>query len=205
MNQASKLISTVFLLAVIVFGGQFCFSQTETKQSFEPNYEAMLYVIIGSSDPAQNADMPKSLSSVSRQLRDTFAYTSYSLANTYFGRIANSGGLEYKSVSNIFGLEQGGDSPSFLDWRLAGLKSTIDDSGKRSLQIQAFRFGARVPVKFADLRDQSGKPSVSINYESVGLTLDRMGVPEGSPTLIGTITLPKTTGTMFLVLAIRPV
>jgi len=45
---------------------------------------------------------------------------------------------------------------------------------------------------------------VVLNYEAVGLNMNRVSLPENKPTLIGTLSLPKTTGTMFLVLTVRP-
>ena len=35
------------------------------------------------------------------------------------------------------------------------------------------------------------------NYESIGLTMSIIGLPANTPTLVGTISLPKTTGTIF--------
>ncbi|HLA96187.1 MAG TPA: hypothetical protein VK612_10730 [Pyrinomonadaceae bacterium] len=205
MNQPKKLASIVFIAAVIVFGGRVSFSQNDSKAAAEPNYEAMLYVILGSDDTTQRGELPKGLTAVSRQLHDNFSYQNYKLVNTYIGRVANTGSLEYKSVSNIFGAEQTGDVPSFLEWTVSGVRSGQAAGGAESVQIQAFRFGARVPIKLTYIRDESGKQSSSINYESVGLTVNRTGIAGNTPTLIGNIALPKTTGTVFLVLTVRPV
>jgi hypothetical protein len=207
MNQPRKLISIGFIAAVIIFGGRISFAQAESKTGLEPNYEAMLYVILGSDDTAQRGELPKSLSAVSRQIRDNFAFQNYKLVNTYLGRIANSGSLEYKSVSNIFGAEQNADSPSFLEWNIAVFRNGIKDGAKTAMQIDLFRFGARVPVRVSTVSGETNKPSLSLstNYESVGLKVHRVGIAEDTPTLIGNISLPKTTGTVFLVLAIRPV
>lgn len=204
MNQAKTLVSIIFLVAAFAFGGRFSYAQGAADGTApDADYEAVLYVVLGSAEAQPGAtEVPKGLTNVFRSLRDSFQHKNYSLVNTYFGRVANNGNLEYKSVSNIYGVESNPDVPSFLDWRLAGLKSGTGTSSN-SLRIQMFRFGARVPVRVASF-DQSGKASPVLNYESVGLTLDRIGVIVGNPTLVGTITLPKTTGTMFLVLNVTP-
>lgn len=202
MNQAKTLVPIIFLVAAVAFGGRFTLAQGAEASAPDADYEAVLYVVLGSEDASQQgAEVPKNLASVFRTVRDTFPYKNYSLVNTYFGRVANNGNLEYKSVSNIYGVDSNPDIPSFLDWRLAGLKTA--PSGN-SLRIQTFRFGARVPVRVASF-GEGGKSSPVLNYESVGLTLDRIGMVVGNPTLVGTITLPKTTGTMFLVLNVTPV
>jgi len=192
------------LIAAIVFGGVSVFAQGQTP-SGDQSYEAILYVLIGSDDTAQRGDLPKSLDGVARQIRDTFNFKNYRLMNTYYGRVANNGSLDYKSVSSLKHVSTELDSPTFLDWQLANFKAETSGAGRSSLSVQQFRFGARVPV----LMSQPGAPgdkSVPItNYESVGLTLNRLGIPENSPTLIGTISLPRTTGTVFLVLVIKQV
>lgn len=205
MNQPRKLISVALFAAVIVFGGRISFSQSPPNASPEQSYEAMLYVILGSDDSSQRGELPKSISSVSKQLREDFSFGSYRVMNTYLGRVANNGSLEYKSVSSLQGVERDVDSPSFLDWQLTGLKAGKDNAGRNVVQMQVFRFGARVPIRFTNVAGDTGKAMSNVNYESVGLTLNRINFTENAPTLIGTISLPKTTGTVFLVLAIRPV
>jgi hypothetical protein len=51
---------------------------------------------------------------------------------------------------------------------------------------------------------ENGKASDVVNYESVGLVVNRLAIPENRPTMIGTISLPKTSGTVFLVLTVKP-
>jgi len=203
MNQPKKILSIIFVAAVVVFGGRISFAQGESKSARESSYEAMLYVVLGSDEAAQGAELPKSLSPVTKQLRDNFAFGNYRLLNTYVGRVANNGSLEYKSVSSLPGPERELDSPSFLEWQLNGLRSADAAVGNDLLLMQMFRFGARVPIKIT--ASEGGKTSQAINYESVGLNVNRLSLTQNSPTLIGTITLPRTAGTVFLVLAIRPV
>ena len=203
MNQPKKILSIIFVAAVVVFGGRISFAQGESKSARESSYEAMLYVVLGSDEAAQGAELPKSLSPVTKQLRDNFAFGNYRLLNTYVGRVANNGSLEYKSVSSLPGPERELDSPSFLEWQLNGLRSSDSAVGNDLLLMQMFRFGARVPIKIT--ATENGKTNQAINYESVGLNVSRLSVASNSPTLIGTITLPRTAGTVFLVLAVRPV
>ena len=190
---------SIFLL---IFAGS-AFAQVDPKAQPDSNYEAVLHVILGSSDVGEGVGLPKNLAGISNHLKANFTFSNYKLVNTYLGRIANSGNLEYKSMANIYGQEQEGDSPSFLDWRLANFRRVNEATGPGVFQVQSFRFGARVPLKVASFKDDLGKAQSVINYESLGLSLDKLSLTENLPTLIGTLSLPKTAGTVFVVLTVK--
>ena len=203
MNKPN--IRSLFLsVAAVFFCGSFAvFGQVATTP--DQSYEATLYVVIGSDDAAQRGDLPKSLEGVAKQIRDNFTFKNYRLMNTYYGRLANNGSLEYKSVSSLKNAATELDSPTFLEWQLANFKAESGISGKNALSMQVFRFGARVPIVIAKIAGDDARGVPVTNYESVGLTLNKLSVSDNVPTLIGTISLPRTTGTVFLVMAIRPV
>ncbi|MEO6464098.1 MAG: hypothetical protein ABIP00_00910 [Pyrinomonadaceae bacterium] len=183
------------MAAVIVLGSFSIFGQAAV--AVDQSYEATLYVVIGSDDAAQRGDLPRSLDAVSKQIRENFPFKSYSLMNTYYGRLANNGSLEYKSVSSLKNAPTELDSPTFLEWQLANFKTDSSNSGKNALSMQIFRFGARVPIVISKAAGDDPKSVAVTNYESVGLTLSKLSVSENVPTLIGTISLPRTTGTVF--------
>lgn len=205
MNRAKLTLTAIFFFSICLVCVVPTLAQNDPKLQIEPNYEAVLHVVLGSGDASQSSVLPQSLSGISKQLNANFAFSNYKLINTYFGRLANSGNLDNKSVSNIFGQEQDTDSPSFLDWRITGLRSVRTEDGRGVFQMGYFRFGARVPLKTASFEDKNGKSQSVINYESVGLSLDKLSVPENTPTLIGTLSVPKTTGTAFLVLTVKSI
>ncbi|HEX6279622.1 MAG TPA: hypothetical protein VFZ49_06340 [Pyrinomonadaceae bacterium] len=194
------ILRSVCLFAAAVLGG-FSVSAQDRPVVAAPSYEATLFVLVGSDDSSQRGDLPRSLDTVSKQIRDSFSFRNYRLMNTYYGRLADSGSLDYKSVSSLKTSTEL-DSPTFLDWQLA--KFQANAAGSNVLNVELFRFGARVPVHISN----PGRPEASIpvtNYESVGLTLNKLSLKPNSPTLIGTISLPRTTGTIFLVMTISPV
>jgi hypothetical protein len=190
-----------FLLLVAAIG----FAVTVQGQTvpIEQSFEATLHVVIGSDDTAQRGALPKSLDGVVRQIRDNFTFSSYRLMNTYYGRLANNGSLDYKSVSSLKNVSTELDAPTFLDWQLANFKAEPPATGRNPLSIQMFRFGARVPIVVSQTPAGDGKTNPVTNYESVGLTLNRLSIAENTPTLVGTISLPRTTGTVFLILTIK--
>lgn len=200
MNRSSRvLISTLFVF--FLFAAAVGISH---GQQIEPSYEVSLQIIIGSNDAATGrADLPQNFSNISRQLKSSFAFSNYRLAGTFLGRIYTAGSFQYKSMTNIFGQESDPRSQTFLDWSVGNFRSGPNAKGQQGFQAQSFRFGARVPVVTGSVTDERGKISSVVNYEPIGLTLERVGLPDNIPTLIGTLNLPGAGGTIFLVMTVK--
>ena len=204
MNQPKIAVSAVTLLLLFFTFSVRSFAQADAKSDIGPSYDIVLQIVTGTNDGSRS-DLPQNLSVVSKQLRGNFSFSSYSLANTYLGRVANAGTLNYKSVSDILRQNAPVSQPSFIEWSLGNLRTTPNPGGGRMLQAQQFRFGARIPINFAARADDSGKAVAVTNYESIGLDLNRVTLAENTPTVIGTLTLPNTAGTLFLVMTAKPV
>ena len=194
------IVASIFLLTALSVQAQ----SDASRPKIEPSFEAVLQVIVGSNDTAEGIALPASLRGVSGALKTNYGFSNYRLYNTLIGRIGNNGTLEYKSVSSSVGNLADSDTPTFFEWTLGNLNAAANVKGQAAYQA-TFRFGARVPVKVSTLKDDSGKTFSSVNYEPVGLTVNRLSLTEGTPTLIGSLSLPKTTGTLFLVLTVHPV
>jgi len=189
-------LSLLFLITSISV-----FAQGPQQQS-DANYEAILHVLVDSGQTGES--LPRSLDAVSRQVKDEFGTSKLRLINTYLGRMSNQGRFDYKGISNAYSSDQQPAPPSFLEWNLSDLKPAKGDGGQDIYQFQFFRFGARVPIRGA-VPAQEEKTPVVFNYENLGLTVSRLNVRDNSPTLIGTLTQPKTEATLFLVLTVRNV
>ncbi len=199
MNQPKPLSLLVLVCLLTALSVVSAVAQADDKSRAEPNYEVTLHVLVGSNDPSSKADIPANLGNVTRQLRSTFGFANYRVASTFLGRIGNNGNFEYKSTVDLQGRESGEDALTFLDWSLANFRSVPN-----GFRAQAFRFGSRVPVRTAGTKDDGGKPLYVINYESIGLTIANVGVPENIPTLLGTLSMPRTSGMLFLVMTVTP-
>src|SRR5215203_6206591 len=158
-NAYSFFVLTLFLLASISVSGQ-----SNTVEQLEPSYEVALHVVIGSNEPVAGVNLPANLAGISKHLKGNFAFSNYRLANTFLGRISNTGNIEYKSVSNILGQETDAESQTFLDWSMANFRVVPN-----GFQARSFRFGARVPVRVGSAKDSAGSVNPVINYESIGL------------------------------------
>ncbi|HKX83613.1 MAG TPA: hypothetical protein VJL58_05270 [Pyrinomonadaceae bacterium] len=162
-----------------------------------------LQLLVGSNDASGKPELPSALAGITRQLKQNFAFSDYRVSNTFIGRIANGGNFEFKSISGITGREADPDTQSFLEWSMGRLMSVGAVGGKNAVQAQSFRFGAKVPVKVGSTKDGDAMRSV-YNYEPIGLNLGRVGLAENTPTLIGTLSLPRTDGTIFVVMTVKP-
>ena len=200
MNLSKHLFSLAIFAIFIAGSIGTAFGQTDAPgtQQAEPTYEVFLHVVVGSNDAGAGTELPQSLSNLTRSLRGNFPFSNYRLANTFVGRISNNGTIEHKSVSNILAQQTDGESQTSLEWSLANFRAM-----QNGFQARSFRFGARVPIRVGTTQNPGGGVTPIVNYESVGLTMNTIGLPANMPTLIGTISLPKTTGTMFLIATIR--
>ncbi|HKP70759.1 MAG TPA: hypothetical protein VJV05_15835 [Pyrinomonadaceae bacterium] len=196
MKQTHRSRTSLFALPLLILLSSTIIFGQAVPSELQASYELSLQVVIGSNDTSTRSDLPPNLTSISRQLKSTYSFQNYRLANTFLGRVSNTGTVEYKSVSNIFGEQvEGGDAQTFLEWSLVNFQAL--PSG---FQARAFRFGARVPVITRQAKDTA--PTMA--YESIGLNMNMIGLPISRPTLLGTISLPKTSGTVFLVATIKP-
>jgi hypothetical protein len=194
---------TICLLSALLFGGLTAFAQSPGPK-VEASYEVVLQLVVGSNEGSEGAALPANLRGMSGQLKNNFGFSNYRLDNTFVGRIAANGTFDYKSVSNSFGSGVDAETPSFLEWTLGRLISSTDDKGQATVQAQPFRFGAKVPIKVSTLTDGGTKTVSNTSYESIGLTVNQVSLAQNTPTLIGSLSLPKTAGTIFLVLTVRP-
>ena len=114
---------TKYTLCLFAFPLLFLFStsavtaQSDPTQQLEASYEVALHVVIGSNEGART-ELPANLSTISKRLKSNFSFSNYRLANTFLGRVSNTGTVEYKSVSNILGQEIDADAPTFLEWTM---------------------------------------------------------------------------------------
>ncbi len=187
---------TAFFLSICSLSAA---AQSEPERpANEQSYEVSLHLILASNDAQIKNEIPANLSTVAGSLKNRFGYSSLRLVNTYFGRLAEAGSFEYKSVIDNFTGDAGSRPPMFVDWSVRRVRSASGRTGSPTFSIEAFRFGARVPITITP----DGKSA--LNYEMTGLNLDRLAVPSGEATPIGTLSMPGTNGTLFLVITISP-
>ena len=147
MTKPNLIFKTTSVFVLCLLSLTTAFAQTDARAAqAEPSYEVVLQVVVGSNDAAQKNNLPANLAVVTKNLRNNFSFSNYNLSDTYIGRVANTGSIDYKTISGNFGQAQNSQTPVFLDWTFQSLRNAPNSKGQNTIQIQPFRFGARVPV-----------------------------------------------------------
>lgn len=192
-----------FILTVIFLVGLTgVFAQTEEKAQVEqPSYEVLLQVLVGSNNPGADK-VPPALAATIKKLKSEYSFSNYNLAATYLERISLNGMVEHKGILNQLGQDQEKDI-YFTEWNLGGLRTALNSKGQPLVHFQNFRFGARVPIVVSVVKDAKGDNNRIVNYESIGVSVNRFNLPENSPTIIGSMSTQKTDEFVFLILTVR--
>ncbi len=202
MNKLKILFPIIF---VCLTGLTNICAQTQNQPlQAEPNYDVILHVLTGSNNPIDKSLLPSSLSNAVKKLKTIYSYSNYSLNSTYLERVTSPGILELKDVSKKSDQSQEYSTSVFTDWTLNSLRSLPDSQRKKSIQIETFRFGQRVPVVTYVSTNSNGKMNNTINYEQVGLTLKSLSLLENIPTIIGSLSTSKPDELIFLILTVKP-
>lgn len=191
----------VFAL-LILFSLSAVFAQTPDRERFDPSYEVLLNVVVASNNSAVKGKLPPSLSGIAGKLKNDYLFSNYNLAATFLERISSNGIVGHSGILNQ--LDQAQQSNIyFSDWGLNGLKAGNDEKGNQLIYFETFNFGAKVPVVVETNGKGDGRQVV--NYENIGLKINRFNLPENTPTIIGSLATPKTDEFIFLILTVRPV
>lgn len=199
MNKPKIFVFMLICLCFLNFSGS-SFAQTETNQA-EPSYEVILQILIASNNPASKSDLPANLSETVNKFKKTFPYTEYRLISSNFQRIENKGNINYRGLLNDLSPAAGQDIIS--NWNLSSLKKETAAAGGNRVSFQRFSFDVKIPFTYISFNES--KSSVPItNHEQIGIVLQGFNVPENTPTLIGTLAMPKADETIFFILTVKP-
>ena len=200
MNKPN-FIFKIFLFLVALSATN-AVAQTENKPpTAEPTYEIVLQLLTASNAASDKSSAPAALAAVVKRLKTLYAFSDYRLTTTYLQRTSSS--IEYKSLMNDFGSNADNSAPTFSDWSLRNLRVLADSQGRKTIQFDSFRFGARVPIMVQSVAD--GKSSPVLNYEPIGISSSRFSLRENEPTIIGSLATAKADELTFLVLTVKSV
>lgn len=192
-----------FIFALIcLVGAMSVFAQDDEKNQVEQSsYEVLLQVVVASNNPGGDK-LPPALAGVAKKLKNDYSFSNYILAATFLERISLNGVVEHKGILNQLGQEQEKEL-YFTDWALGGLRPAQNSKGQPVIHFQNFRFGARVPIVVSVVKDAKGDSNRIINYESIGVSVNRFNLPENAPTIVGSMSTQKTDEFVFLVLTVK--
>ncbi len=190
-----RSFAPVFLICTAFFAS--AGAQSVQPSSNDTPIHVELRVLTATPDQKASVKLPAKLSAVSRHVTEMVGPTDLRIAETYIGRIGHRGSMNYKSLANVAVYPGDIDTPSIMEWNLTRVEIGLQGS----LTANSFNFGARIPIRGARLGTDANATRV-VNYEYIGVSLGELTVPNGVPTLIGSLSLPNSEGTMFLVLTL---
>jgi hypothetical protein len=196
MNRRTLYALSLSLIAL--FAGEI---RAQAVQPADESIQVTFHVLSASPEAAAKKT-PPALAGVVRQLSQSFGIEGVGVSETFFGMIGRRGSVEYKSVSNA-SFQGMPAMPGFLDWKVRGAEPFRTADGADAFVINSVSFGMRVPVRTNSNPEGAGQGVV--NYVWTGISLDRTTIRDGVPTLVGTLSLPNSTGKMYLVLTLSSV
>ena len=200
----------IFFIFVVLFAMPLLFAvETISAQSnaVSPettrDYEVTFQVLVGSNDSNAENKLPSALNGAAKKIKDNFALDNLRLVSTFYERCGANSGIEHKGILNP-SAQNAEIAPRFSEWKILNLSSTNNTDGKPTIQLKYFYYGMRIPVAFPFVKtSDTDKNSQPITYESTGLSLNQVNLPENTPTVIGSMETGKTDEILFFVLTVK--
>ena len=212
MNLRKSL--TTILFSVVVLGVATCgpqvFAQSSAtvsqneKQDEEVNLDTQLYLLVATNQDVADAKLPATLDPVIKQLRASLPFKNYRLAATLLNRVKNEGRLNLKWIGGPL-VPSGAVSaatPSFNEFKIAGVKLVRDAAGQQLVRMEGFGFGVRIPIITGSSVASGGPSAPNFNYESTGLNTD-ISMREGEPVVVGTLNIGPSGDAIILVMSAK--
>lgn len=182
-------------------------AQAQAAGHDAPDYEVQLYLLVASNDAGRGGETPRQLDAVVKQLRSSLPFAGYRLGATFLNRVRNAGTLEVSGVAAsplTSSQPTMPNTPTFYQLNFE-VRASDEVAGQRFVNLSHFRFGLRVPIQTATVTGEGGKATSSVvQYENTGINT-QLSMPEGEPTVIGTLTTTRPDEGLVLVLVIKRV
>ncbi|HUF03767.1 MAG TPA: hypothetical protein VMM38_06285 [Aridibacter sp.] len=154
------------------------------------SYKLLLQVVVGSAVSETDNEVSPAVRSAIVGLGPEFGYDRYTTAASLYGPLGINGQAQWKLVPKKLGSFGSGAMPIFAEWNIGTIESV---PGNPSLvEIRRFLFTLRIPAAIRE----------SVNYESIGLTLNRVRAEAGKTSVIGNLPVPETGEMLFFVVKI---
>lgn len=162
--------------------------------------EFQLHLISASMGQQEKGSVPDNLMPVIQQVKSVLKFTNYRYVNSSLNRVSNGGKVESSGVGgSLFPAPQGVanslEKPTFYQYSLGPVRLTQDSSGKESVQIDLFKFGASVPIRIT-------ADSNSVQYRDIGLTTP-LSLREGEMVVVGTANVSGSDEAIVVVVSVK--
>lgn len=201
------------LFTLLFLGAAVCcqpvFAQSSSAQSAsakedDTNLDTQLFLLVATNQEVDDTKLPATLDAVVRQLRASLPFKNYRLAATLINRVKNDGRLNLKWIGGPLGPSGAVtvSTPSFNEFRVNNVKLVGDAGRPRTVRMEGFGFGVRIPIVTASTVAASGPMAPIINYESTGLNTD-ISMTEGQPVVVGTLNIGPSGDAIILVMSAK--
>jgi hypothetical protein len=159
--------------------------------------EFQLHLIAASMEPGEKAALPKNLEPVVEQLKSTLKFTNYRYISSALNRVSDRGKIESSGVTgSLFpapaGVLNSPEAPTFYQYGLSKVWLTQDATGKESVQIDSFKFGVSVPIKYAQ----------NTQYRDIGIVTP-LSLREGEMAVVGTANIGGADEAIIVVITVK--
>ncbi len=161
--------------------------------------EFQLHLIGASMATTEKSTLPKNLEPVVEQLKSTLKFTNYHYVSSVLNRVSDRGKIESSGVTgSLFptppGILNSPETPTFYQYSLSRVSLTQDAAGKESVQIDSFRFGVSVPIKYGQ----------STQYKDIGIVTP-LSLREGEASVVGTANIGGSDEAIIVVVSVKKV
>lgn len=177
---------------------------TQEKKTDETNLDTQLYLLVATNQAVDDAKLPVALDSVVKQLRASLPFKNYRLMTTLVNRVKNEGRLSLKWIGGplLASAAASANTPSFNEFKVFSVKLVNDESGRPTVRMDGFAFGARIPIMTGTAVSSNGPAGAIINYEQTGLNTD-ISIREGEAVVVGTLNVGPSGDAMILVMSAK--
>jgi hypothetical protein len=159
--------------------------------------ECQLHLLSASMLESEKPQLPKNLEPVVAQLRSTLKFTNYRYISSTLNRVSDGGNVESNGLTGTLfptpsGVMNTPENPTFYQYALKGVKLTQDASGKETIQIIQFKFGANVPIKMGN----------SPQYKDIGIQTP-LTLREGEMAAVGTVNISSSDEAIIVVVSVK--
>jgi Bacterial type II/III secretion system short domain len=161
------------------------------------NLEFQLHLIAASMEAPEKAMLPKNLEAVIEQLKSTLKFTNYRYISSALNRVSDRGKIESSGVTgSLFpapaGILNTPEAPTFYQYSLSRISLTQDVTSKESVQIDSFKFGVSVPIKYGQ----------NTQYRDLGIVTP-LSLREGEMAVVGTANIGGSDEAIIVVISVK--
>jgi hypothetical protein len=170
----------------------------DTPETAPNSLECQLHLLSASMIESEKSQLAKNLEPVVAQLRSTLKFTNYRYISSTLNRVSDGGSVESNGLTGTLfptpsGVMNTQENPTFYQYAVKGIKLLQDGSGRETIQINQFKFGASVPIKVANN---------NISYKDMGIQTP-LTLREGEMAAVGTVNISGADEAIIVIISVK--